>query len=81
MANIFNPFHHPSKMGGYDDTIDWYTLKYEKPSLWEYYQKDIQNTAAHKRYIQIAWHREQPFDEIINRLKELTSFIATLLVL
>lgn len=63
-----------------DGTVDWYTLKNEKPDLWEYYQKEIQNTVAHKRYIQIAWQREQPFDEINNRLKELVSFIATLLV-
>ena len=63
-----------------DGTVDWYTLKNEKPDLWEYYQKEIQNTIAHKRYIQIAWQKEQPFDEINNRLKELVSFIATLLV-
>ena len=63
-----------------DGTVDWYTLKNEKPGLWEYYQKEIQNTVAHKRYIQIAWQREQPFDEVNNRLKELVSFIATLLV-
>ena len=64
----------------FDGTVDWYTLKNEKPDLWEYYQKEIQNTVEHKRYIQIAWQREQPFDEVNNRLKELVSFIATLLV-
>lgn len=63
-----------------DGTVDWYTLKNENPDLWEYYQKEIQNTVAHKRYIQIAWQREQPFDEVNIRLKELVSFIATLLV-
>ena len=63
-----------------DGTVDWYTLKNEKPDLWEDYQKEIQNTVEHKRYIQIAWQREQPFDEVNNRLKELVSFIATLLV-
>ena len=63
-----------------DGTVDWYTLKNEKPDLWEYYHKEIQNTVEHKRYIQIAWQREQPFDEVNNRLKELVSFIATLLV-
>lgn len=62
-----------------DGTIDWYTLKNEKPDLWEYYQKEIQHTVAHKRYIQIAWQRKQPFDEVHLRLKELVSFIATLL--
>lgn len=62
-----------------DGTVDWYTLKNEKPDLWEYYQKEIQNTVAHKRYIQIAWQREQPFDEINLRLQELVSFIATLI--
>lgn len=62
-----------------DGTIDWYTLKNEKPDLWEYYQKEIQNTVAHKRYIHLAWQREQPFDEINLRLKELVSFIATLI--
>ena len=64
----------------FDGTVDWYTLKNEKPDLWEYYQKEIQNTVEHKRYIQIAWQRKQPFDEVNNRLKELVSFIATLLV-
>lgn len=63
-----------------DGTVDWYTLKNEKPDLWEYYQKEVQNTTAHKRYIQIAWQREQPFDEVSNRLTELVSFIATLLL-
>lgn len=63
-----------------DGTIDWYTLKNEKPDLWEYYQRKIQNTTAHKRYMHIAWQREQPFDEINLRLKELVSFIATLIV-
>ena len=62
-----------------DGTVDWYTLKNEKPDLWEYYQKDIQNTGAHKRYIQLAWQRVQPFDEINLRLNELVSFIATLI--
>ncbi len=62
-----------------DGTVDWYKLKNEKPDLWEYYQKEIQNTVAHKRYIQLAWQREQPFDEINLRLKELVSFIATLI--
>lgn len=62
-----------------DGTIDWYTLKNENPDLWEYYRKEIQNTTAHKRYIHIAWQREQPFDEINLRLKELVSFIATLI--
>ena len=61
-------------------TVDWSTLKNEKPDLWKYYQNEIKNTAAHKRYIQIAWQREQPFDEVNYRLKELLSFIATLLV-
>lgn len=63
-----------------EGTIDWYTLKNEKPDLWEYYQKEIQNTVAHKKYIQIAWRRELPFEEVNIRLKELVSFIATLLV-
>lgn len=54
--------------------------KSEKPDLWKFYQKEIQNTIEHKRYIQIAWQREQPFDEVNNRLKELVSFIASLLV-
>lgn len=62
-----------------DGTVDWYTLKNENPDLWEYYQKEIQSTAAHKRYIHIAWQREQPFDEVHLRLKELVSFVATLL--
>ena len=62
-----------------DGTVDWYTLKNEKPDLWEYYQKEIQNTVTHKRYIQLAWQREQPFDEINLRLNELVSFIATLI--
>lgn len=42
-------------------------------------KKEIQSTAAHKRYIQIAWQREQPFDEVHLRLKEVVSFVATLL--
>lgn len=63
-----------------DSTVDWYILKNEKPDLWEYYQKEVQNTVAHKRYIQIAWKRKLPFDEVNNSLKELVSFIATLLV-
>ena len=62
-----------------DGTVDWNRLKNEKPDLWEYYQKEIQNTVAHKRYIQLAWQRKQPFDEVHNSLKELVSFIATLL--
>ncbi len=62
-----------------DGTVDWYTLKNENPDLWEYYQKEILSTAAHKRYIHIAWQREQPFDEVHLRLKELVSFVATLL--
>nr|DAJ08986.1 MAG TPA: hypothetical protein [Caudoviricetes sp.] len=62
-----------------DGTVDWYTLKNEKPELWDYYQNEIQNTIAHKKYIQIAWQRLQPFDEVNHRLKELVSFIAALL--
>lgn len=62
-----------------DGTIDWDTLTNEKPDLWEYYQKEIKNTVAHKRYIQLAWQREQPFEEVNNRLEELVSFIGTLL--
>lgn len=59
-----------------DGTVDWYTLKNENVALWEYYQKEIQNTPAHKRYIQIAWQRMQPFDEVNYALRELVSFIA-----
>lgn len=62
-----------------DGTVDWYILKNEKPELWKCYQKKIQNTVAHKKYIQLAWQREQPFDEVNSRLKELVSFINTLL--
>lgn len=79
----FQGFYQQFKRCGFplrkDGTIDWYTLKNENPDLWEYYQKEIQNTDAHKRYIQVAWQREQPFDEVHNSLKELVSFIATLL--
>lgn len=78
-----NVYQHLKKCGfplRSDGTVDWYILKNEKPDLWEYYQREIQNTVAHKRYIQIAWQREQPFDEVNNRLKELVSCIATLLV-
>ena len=79
----FNSVYQQFKKCGFplrsDGTVDWYSLKNEKPDLWEYYQKEIQNTVAHKRYIQIAWQREQPFDEVNHRLKELVAFVATLL--
>ena len=79
----FNSVYQQFKKCGFplrsDGTVDWYWLKNEKPDLWEYYQKEIQNTVAHKRYIQIAWQREQPFDEVNHRLKELVAFVATLL--
>lgn len=76
---IYQQFKKCGFLLRYDGTIDWFTLKNEKPDLWEYYQREIQNTVAHKRYIQIAWQREQPFDEVHLRLKELVSFVATLL--
>lgn len=77
--NIYQQFKKCGFPLRYDGTIDWFILKNEKPDLWEYYQREIQNTTAHKRYIHIAWQREQPFDEINLRLKELVSFISTLI--
>lgn len=62
-----------------DGTVDWRTLQNENPKLWEYYQREIQYTPAHRRYIQLAWQRQQPFEEVNLRLEELVSFIATLL--
>lgn len=77
--NIYQRFKKCGFPLRYDGTVDWHTLKSENPNLWDYYQKEIQNTSAHKKYIQIAWRRKQPFDEINLRLKELVSFIATLI--
>lgn len=79
----FNGIYQQFKKCGFplrsDGTVDWYILKNEKPELWDYYQRDIQNTTAHKRYIHIAWQRSQPFDEVNLRTKELVEYIATLL--
>lgn len=77
--NIYQQFKKCGFPLRYDGTVDWYTLKNENPDLWDYYQKEIQNTSTHKKYIQLAWRRKQPFDEINLRLKELVSFIATLI--
>lgn len=61
--------------------IDTYTLRVQNPTNYNIYYNLTRKTPEHRRYMQIAWKKEQPFDEVNSRLKELVDHIATLLTL
>lgn len=47
-----------------DCKVDWKALEKQNPSLHNLYVNTIKNTTEHKRYIEMAWQRQQPFDEV-----------------
>ncbi|MDE7426980.1 MAG: hypothetical protein K2M79_04195 [Muribaculaceae bacterium] len=59
--------------------IDTYTLRVQNPTTFNIYNNVIKKTQEHRKYMQIAWKKGQPFEEVNTRLKELVDHVATLL--
>lgn len=49
--------------------VDWNTLKKNNVQLYNFYNNTIKNTPEHKRYIDLCWQRNLPFENITNALK------------
>ena len=60
--------------------IDTYALRATNPTNYNIFNNVTKKTPEHRRYAQIAWKKEQPFDEVNFRLKELVNHISTLLL-
>lgn len=63
----------------YDGLVDIPELQKSNPTLCNVFNNTIRKSKEYERYIQLAWELNEPFDEINYRLKELVSFIATLI--